>query len=134
MLVLPKEKLFSTDQEKKASASILLTIAGGVSLTPGQVQSISQLVGSSVPGLDPAAITITVMTLATVNTLGIQVDFLSALLLSIVAAIAAAGASGVAGGSLLLIPMATSLFGIDNATAMQVVSIGFIIGVVQDSA
>ena len=81
-----------------------------------------------------AAITITVMTLATVNTLGIQVDFLSALLLSIVAAIAAAGASGVAGGSLLLIPMATSLFGIDNATAMQVVSIGFIIGVVQDSA
>ena len=56
------------------------------------------------------------------------------LLLSIVAAIAAAGASGVAGGSLLLIPMATSLFGIDNATAMQVVSIGFIIGVVQDSA
>ena len=81
-----------------------------------------------------AAITITVMTLATVHTLGIEVDFLSALLLSIVAAIAAAGASGVAGGSLLLIPMATSLFGIDNATAMQVVSIGFIIGVVQDSA
>lgn len=81
-----------------------------------------------------AAITITVMTLATVHTLGVEVDFLSALLLSIVAAIAAAGASGVAGGSLLLIPMATSLFGIDNATAMQVVSIGFIIGVVQDSA
>lgn len=81
-----------------------------------------------------AAITITVMTLATVNTLGIEVDFLSALLLSVIAAIAAAGASGVAGGSLLLIPMATSLFGIDNATAMQVVSIGFIIGVVQDSA
>ena len=81
-----------------------------------------------------AAITITVVTLATVNTLGIEVDFLSALLLSVIAAIAAAGASGVAGGSLLLIPMATSLFGIDNATAMQVVSIGFIIGVVQDSA
>lgn len=81
-----------------------------------------------------AAITITVMTLATVNTLGIEVDFLSALLLSVIAAIGAAGASGVAGGSLLLIPMATSLFGIDNATAMQVVSIGFIIGVVQDSA
>ncbi len=80
-----------------------------------------------------AAITITVMTLAAVHTMGIQVDFGSALLLSIVSAIAAAGASGVAGGSLLLIPMATSLFGIDNATAMQVVSIGFIIGVVQDS-
>jgi flagellar M-ring protein FliF len=59
MLVLPKEKLFSTDKEKKASASILLTISGGMSLTPGQVQSISQLVGSSVPGLDPASITIT---------------------------------------------------------------------------
>ena len=66
--------------------------------------------------------------------MGIEVDFASALLLSIIAAIAAAGASGVAGGSLLLIPMAASLFGIDNATAMQVVSIGFIIGVVQDSA
>ena len=81
-----------------------------------------------------AAITITVMTLAAVHTLGIQVDFATALLLSIVAAVAAAGASGVAGGSLLLIPMAASLFGIDNATAMQVVSVGFIIGVVQDSA
>lgn len=81
-----------------------------------------------------AAITITVMTLAAVHTLGIEVDFATALLLSVVAAVAAAGASGVAGGSLLLIPMAASLFGIDNATAMQVVSVGFIIGVVQDSA
>lgn len=81
-----------------------------------------------------AAITITVMTLATVHTMGIQVDFLSALFLSIIASVAATGASGVAGGSLLLIPMAASLFGIDNATAMQVVSIGFIIGVLQDSA
>ncbi len=81
-----------------------------------------------------AAITITVMTLATVHTMGIQVDFLSALFLSVIASIAATGASGVAGGSLLLIPMAASLFGIDNATAMQVVSIGFIIGVLQDSA
>lgn len=81
-----------------------------------------------------AAITITVMTLAAVHTMGIEVDFLSALFLSIIASIAATGASGVAGGSLLLIPMAASLFGIDNATAMQVVSIGFIIGVLQDSA
>lgn len=81
-----------------------------------------------------AAITITVMTLAAVNTLGIPVDFFTALLLSVVASVAAAGASGVAGGSLLLIPMAASLFGIDNATAMQVVSVGFIIGVLQDSA
>ncbi|WP_282150827.1 serine/threonine transporter SstT [Ruegeria atlantica] len=81
-----------------------------------------------------AAITITVMTLATVHTMGIQVDFVSAVFLSVIASIAATGASGVAGGSLLLIPMAASLFGIDNATAMQVVSIGFIIGVLQDSA
>lgn len=81
-----------------------------------------------------AAITITVMTLAAVHTVGIEADFLSALLLSFIAAIAATGASGVAGGSLLLIPMAASLFGIDNATAMQVVSIGFIVGVLQDSA
>ena len=81
-----------------------------------------------------AAITITVMTLAAVNTMGIEVDFLSALFLSVLSAVAACGASGVAGGSLLLIPMAASLFGIDNATAMQVVSIGFIVGVLQDSA
>ncbi|WP_282171138.1 serine/threonine transporter SstT [Ruegeria atlantica] len=81
-----------------------------------------------------AAITITIMTLATVHTMGIQVDFVSAVFLSVIASIAATGASGVAGGSLLLIPMAASLFGIDNATAMQVVSIGFIIGVLQDSA
>ncbi|MCV0429095.1 MAG: serine/threonine transporter SstT [Roseibium sp.] len=81
-----------------------------------------------------AAITITIMTLAAVNTMGIEVDFLSALFLSVLSAVAACGASGVAGGSLLLIPMAASLFGIDNATAMQVVSIGFIVGVLQDSA
>ncbi len=81
-----------------------------------------------------AAITITVMTLTAVHTLGVDVGFLMALLLSIVAAVSAAGASGVAGGSLLLIPLACSLFGIDNETAMQVVSVGFIIGVLQDSA
>ena len=70
---------------------------------------------------------------AAVNTLGIQVDFGTALVLSIVAAVSACGASGVAGGSLLLIPVACSLFGIDNDIAMQVVSVGFIIGVIQDS-
>ncbi len=80
-----------------------------------------------------AAVTITVLTLATVNTLGIQVDIGTALLLSIISALAACGASGVAGGSLLLIPLACSLFGISNDVAMQVVAIGFIIGVVQDS-
>lgn len=80
-----------------------------------------------------AAITITVMTLAAVNTLGIEVDFATALLLSFIAAIGACGASGVAGGSLLLIPLACSLFGISNDIAMQVVAVGFIIGVIQDS-
>ena len=81
-----------------------------------------------------AAITITVLTLSAVNTLGIQVDFATALLLSVVATVSACGASGVAGGSLLLIPLACSLFGISNDIAMQVVSVGFIIGVLQDSS
>lgn len=81
-----------------------------------------------------AAITINVLTLAAAHTLGISVDFGSALLLSIVATVSACGASGVAGGSLLLIPLACSLFNIPNDVAMQVVAIGFIIGVVQDSA
>jgi len=80
-----------------------------------------------------AAVTITVLTLATVNTLGISVDIPTALLLSVVSSIAAAGVSGVAGGSLLLIPLACGLFGINDAIAMQVVAIGFLIGVVQDS-
>lgn len=80
-----------------------------------------------------AAVTITVLTLATVNTLGIEVDIATALLLSIISALAACGASGVAGGSLLLIPLACSLFWISNDVAMQVVAIGFIIGVIQDS-
>jgi len=80
-----------------------------------------------------AAITITVLTLAAVHTLGIEVDFATAILLSIVASISACGASGVAGGSLLLIPLACGLFGISSDVAMQVVAIGFIIGVVQDS-
>lgn len=81
-----------------------------------------------------AAITITVLSLAAVHTMGISVDLPTALLLSIVAAVSACGASGVAGGSLLLIPLACSLFGISNDVAMQVVGVGFIIGVIQDSA
>ncbi len=81
-----------------------------------------------------AAITITVLTLAAANTLGIEVDFATALLLSVVAALSACGASGVAGGSLLLIPLACALFGIPNEIAMQVVAVGFIISVLQDSA
>ena len=83
--------------------------------------------------MDGAAITITVMTLAAANTLGITVDIPSAIVLSILSALSACGASGVAGGSLLLIPMACSLFGIPNDISMQVVGVGFIIGVIQDS-
>lgn len=83
--------------------------------------------------MDGAAITITVMTMATAATMGISVDVPSAILLSILAALSACGASGVAGGSLLLIPLACSLFGIPDTIAYQVVAVGFIIGVVQDS-
>ena len=81
-----------------------------------------------------ASITITVLTLAAVHTLGIEFDIATAILLSVVAAVSACGASGVAGGSLLLIPLACSLFGVPNEVAMQVVAVGFIIGVLQDSA
>lgn len=94
--------------------------------------SISIPLGATI-NMAGAAVTITVLTLAAVNTLGISVDIPTALLLSVVSALAACGASGVAGGSLLLIPLACSLFGIGNDVAMQVVAIGFMIGVVQDS-
>ncbi|PID47641.1 MAG: serine/threonine transporter SstT [Proteobacteria bacterium] len=94
--------------------------------------SISIPLGATI-NMAGAAVTITVLTLAAVHTLGISVDIPTALLLSVVSALAACGASGVAGGSLLLIPLACSLFGINNDIAMQVVAIGFIIGVVQDS-
>ena len=80
-----------------------------------------------------AAVTITVMALAAANTLNISVDIPTAVILSVLAAVSACGASGVAGGSLLLIPLACSLFGIPNDIAMQVVGVGFIIGVIQDS-
>ncbi len=80
-----------------------------------------------------AAITISVLTLAAVHTLDIQVDIGMALLLSLLSAVSACGASGVAGGSLLLIPLASSLFGIPNEVAMQVVGVGFVVGVIQDS-
>lgn len=94
--------------------------------------SISIPLGSTI-NMEGAAVTISVLTLAATNFLGINVDFGTALLLCIVSAISACGASGVAGGSLLLIPLACSLFGISNDVAMQVVGVGFIIGVIQDS-
>ncbi|MED3572912.1 serine/threonine transporter SstT [Cytobacillus praedii] len=80
-----------------------------------------------------AAVTISVLTLAAVHTLGISVDLPTAIILSVLSAVCACGASGVAGGSLLLIPLACSLFGIPGDVAMQVVGVGFIIGVLQDS-
>lgn len=95
--------------------------------------SISIPLGSAI-NMAGAAITVTVLTLATENSLGIAIDFPTALLLCVVASISACGSSGVAGGSLLLIPLACSLFGVPNDVAMQVVAIGFIIGVIQDSA
>ena len=94
--------------------------------------SISIPLGATI-NMDGAAITIAIMTLAAANTLGISVDIPSALILCVMATLGACGASGVAGGSLLLIPMACSLFGIGNDIAMQVVGVGFIIGVIQDS-
>ncbi len=94
--------------------------------------SVSIPLGATV-NMAGAAITITVLSLAAVHTLGVTVDIPTAVLLSIVASLCACGASGVAGGSLLLIPLACNLFGISADVAMQVVAVGFIIGVVQDS-
>lgn len=94
--------------------------------------SVSIPLGATI-NMDGAAITINVMTLAVCHTLGISVDIPTAIILSVLATLAACGASGVAGGSLLLIPMACSLFGIGGDIAMQAVAVGFIIGVVQDS-
>jgi len=98
-----------------------------------ETYSVSIPLGATI-NMAGAAITISVLTLAAVHTLEIPVDLPTALLLSVVAAVCACGASGVAGGSLLLIPLACGLFGIPNEVAMQVVAIGFIIGIVQDSA
>lgn len=98
-----------------------------------ETYSVSIPLGATI-NMAGAAITITVLTMAAVHTLGIAIDLPTALLLSLLASISACGASGVAGGSLLLIPLACSLFGIPNEVAMQVVAVGFIIGIVQDSA
>ncbi len=95
--------------------------------------SISIPLGATI-NMAGAAVTISVLTLAAVHTLGISVDLPTALLLCVVSAVSACGASGVAGGSLLLIPLACSLFGIPNEVAMQVVAIGFVIGILQDAA
>lgn len=97
-----------------------------------EVYSVSIPLGATI-NMGGAAITISIFALSAAHTLNIQVDIFSALLLSVLSAISACGASGVAGGSLLLVPLACSLFGIPNDIAMQVVGVGFIIGVIQDS-
>ncbi|HIW07759.1 MAG TPA: serine/threonine transporter SstT [Candidatus Ignatzschineria merdigallinarum] len=97
-----------------------------------EIYSVSIPLGATI-NMAGAAVTITIFTLAAVHTLGIEVDFLSALLLSVFATVGACGASGVAGGSLLLIPLACALFNIDNDIAMQLVLIGYVVGVIQDS-
>lgn len=94
--------------------------------------SVSIPLGATI-NMDGAAVTITVMTLAVAHTVGVEVNLFTALLLSVIATLGACGASGVAGGSLLLIPMACSFLGIGNDIAMQAVAVGFIIGVIQDS-
>ncbi|MCT2534488.1 serine/threonine transporter SstT [Aquibacillus koreensis] len=94
--------------------------------------SVSIPLGATI-NMSGAAVTVSVLTLAAVHTLGIEVDFWTALILSVLAAVSAAGASGVPGGSLLLIPLAASLFGISNDVAMQVVAVGLIVSVLQDS-
>ena len=96
------------------------------------VYSVSIPLGATI-NMDGAAITITIMALSVANTMGVSVDIPTALMLSLMATLGACGASGVAGGSLLLIPMACSLFGIPQDISMQAVAVGMIIGVVQDS-
>lgn len=99
---------------------------------PKETYTLSIPLGCTI-NMSGAAVTIVIMTMAAVHTLGVEVDFASALLMCMAAVLCACGASGVAGGSLMLIPLACSIFGINNDIAMQVVGIGFIIGVLQDS-
>lgn len=114
-----------------ANIPVNLQLCEDLGLNP-DTYSVSIPLGSTI-NMAGAAVTINVLTLATVTTLGIEVDFATALILSVVSAISACGASGIAGGSLLLVPVACSLFGISNDLAMQVVGVGFIVGVIQDS-
>lgn len=114
-----------------ANIPVNMKLCRDLNLNP-ETYSVSIPLGATI-NMAGAAITINTLTLVAVHTLGIQVDFATAFVLSIVAAVSACGASGVAGGSLLLIPVACSLFGISNDLAMQVVSVGFVIGVIQDS-
>ena len=115
-----------------ANIPVNLALAQRMQLS-STLYSVTIPVGATI-NMAGAAITITTLTLAAVNTLGIEVSFVSSLVLCIVAALAACGASGVPSGSLLLIPLACGLFGISTDIAMQVVAVGFVISVIQDSA
>ncbi|QIQ21118.1 serine/threonine transporter SstT [Zophobihabitans entericus] len=134
-----KESAITAFFTRSSAANIPVNLALCKKLgLPEDTYSVSIPLGGTI-NMAGAAITITVLTLAAVNTMiasgaGIQVDFGSALLLCVIASVCACGASGVAGGSLLLIPIACSMFGISNDVAISVVGIGFIIGVIQDSA
>ena len=115
-----------------ANIPVNLAIAKRLNFLP-QLSAVAIPLGATI-NMAGAAITITVLTLAAANTLGITVDFATALLLSFVASVCACGSSGVAGGSLLLIPLSCSLFKISNAEAAQVMAVGFVISIIQDSA
>ncbi|MDQ0194193.1 serine/threonine transporter SstT [Paenibacillus wynnii] len=114
-----------------ANIPVNMSLCEEMELDP-DTYSVSIPLGATI-NMAGAAVTISVLTLAAVHTVGIEVDFGTALILSVLSAVSAAGASGVAGGSLLLIPLACSIFGISNDVAIQVVGVGFIIGVLQDS-
>lgn len=114
-----------------ANIPVNMSLCKRLGLDP-DVYSVSIPLGATI-NMDGAAITITIMALSVANTMGVSVDLPTALMLSLMATLGACGASGVAGGSLLLIPMACSLFGIPQDISMQAVAVGMIIGVVQDS-
>ena len=134
MLTCLKESGVTAFFTRSSAANIPVNMALCEKLRlPKDTYAVSIPLGATI-NMAGAAITITVLAMAAVHTLGMEVDMATAILLSVVATISACGASGVAGGSLLLIPLACSLFGISNDIAMQVVAVGFIIGVLQDSA
>lgn len=133
LLTCLKESGISAFFTRSSAANIPMNMALCKKLgLDSEFYSVSIPLGATI-NMSGAAVTITVLTLSAAHTVGIEVTFVSALILSVIAALGACGASGVAGGSLLLVPMACSFFGISADIAMQAVAVGFIIGVVQDS-
>ena len=125
------DAIFVLDKNERMERFAMLHVSGR-DIRLEEVSSFVLPLGATI-NMDGAAVVITVMTLTAAQTLGVSVSFVSAIVLSILATLGACGTSGVAGGSLLLIPMACSMFGINNDIAMQVVAVGFIISVIQDS-